>query len=166
MQSSDIETGTVLKAEGTSALVITNKSKSCRECGKAQAGICGKSGAGMVLKVGNQLGAERGDTVELGLDKTIHIKGYFLAFILPVIVLFLAAYAGQVLSQYTGVNSLDVASGLTGLILAGTYSFRKIRQLDKSSQLHITKILYGTSEYGVGSCAEEIDYLHAFTRTI
>lgn len=165
MQNSEIETGTVLKIEGTQALVITNKSKSCKECGKAQAGICGKSGSGMVLKVDNPLGAERGDTVELGLDKTAHMKGYFLAFILPVIVLFLAAYAGHVLSQITGVNYLDVTVGLTGLILAILYSSRKIRTLDKSTQLHITRILHGSSEYGVGSCAEEIDYLHAFNRS-
>jgi positive regulator of sigma E activity len=107
MQSSDIETGTVLKTEGTMALVITNRSKSCRECGKAQAGICGKSGSGMVLKADNALGAERGDTVELGLEKAAHVKGYFLAFVLPVLVLFLAAYAGHILSQLTDVKYLD-----------------------------------------------------------
>jgi positive regulator of sigma E activity len=165
MQSSEIETGTVLKTEGAQALVITNKSKSCKECGKAQAGICGKSGSGMVLKVDNQLGAERGDTVELGLETTAHVKGYFLAFILPVIVLFLAAYAGHVISQLTGVKYLDVTAGLAGLILAVLYSFRKIIRLDKSTQLHVKRILYGSSEYGVGSCAEEIDYLHAFNRS-
>lgn len=165
MQSSDIETGTVLKTEGTQALVLTNKSKSCKECGKAQAGICGKSGSGMVFKVDNPLGAERGDTVELGLKKTAHVKGYFLAFILPVLVLFLAAYAGHVFSQLSGVRYLDVTVALTGLILAILYSLRKIRKLDKSIQLHITRILYGSSEYKVGSCAEEIDYLHAFNRS-
>ncbi|MBI5665571.1 MAG: SoxR reducing system RseC family protein [Nitrospirae bacterium] len=165
MQSSEIETGTVLKTEGTQALVITNKSKSCKECGKAQAGICGKSGSGMVLKVDNQLGAERGDTVELGLEATVHVKGYLLIFILPVIALFIAAYAGHALSQLTGVLYLDVSAGLAGLISAVIYSFRTIRKLDKSTQLHITKILYGPSEYGVGSCAEEIDYLHAFNKS-
>jgi len=165
MESSGIETGTVLKTEGTQALVITNKSKSCKECGKAQAGICGKSGSGMVLKVDNRLGAERGDTVELGLERTAYAKGYFLAFILPVIVLFLSAYAGNVLSQLSGMRYLDATAGLFGLILAALYSFRKIRKLDKSTQLHITRILYGHSEYGPGSCAEEIDYLHAFKRS-
>jgi len=165
MQSSDIETGTVLKNEGSQAIVITNKHKSCKECGKAQAGVCGKSGSGMVLKVDNPLGAERGDTVELGLEKTAHVKGYFLAFILPVIVLFLAAYAGDVLSQLTGVRYLDVTAALTGLILAIIYSLGKIRELDKSTRLHITRILYGYSCYGLGTCAEEIDYLHAFKRS-
>lgn len=165
MQHSDIETGTVLKTGGTQALVITNKSSACKECGKAQAGICGKSGSGMVLKVDNPLGAERGDTVELGLEKAAHVKGYFLAFILPVIALFIAAYAGHVLSQLTGFKYLDAAAGLSGLILAILYSFRKIRELDKSAQLHITRILYESHEYQVGSCAEEVDYLHAFNRS-
>ncbi len=164
MQSSEIETGTVLKTEGTKALVITNKSKSCKECGKAQAGICGKSGSGMVLKVENAIGAERGDTVELGLEKTAHVKGYLITFIFPVIALFIAAYAGHLISQLTGVKYLDVTAGLSGLVLAILYAFRKISRLDKSTQLHITRILSGSSEYGVGSCAEEIDYLHAFNR--
>jgi len=166
MQSPDIETGTVLKTEGHQALVITNKSKSCRECGKAQAGICGKSGSGMLLNVDNPVRAERGDTVELGLEKTAHVKGYFLAFVLPVIALLIAAYAGHALSRLTGIKHLDVTAGLTGLLLAGLYSFRKIRKLDKSTHLHITRILYGASEYGPGSCAEEIDYLRAFNRSI
>lgn len=166
MQHSDIETGTVLKTDGTHALVITNKSSACKECGKAQAGICGKSGSGMVFKVDNPLGAERGDTVELGLEKTAHVKGYILAFILPVIVLFFSAYAGHVLSQLTDFNHLDVTAGLSGLTLVSLYSFRKISKLDKSNQLHITRILYGSSEYTVGSCAEETDYLHAFNRSI
>jgi hypothetical protein len=33
-----------LKTEGNFAAVITNKSKSFNECGKAQAGACGKAG--------------------------------------------------------------------------------------------------------------------------
>ncbi len=77
MKNSDLETGTVIKAEGKWATVITNKSMACNECGKAQAGICGKGGAGIVVQVLNQLGAGEGETVELGLDKKVLIMGYF-----------------------------------------------------------------------------------------
>lgn len=165
MESSGRETGTVLKTEGTTATVITNKSKSCKECGKAQAGICGKSGSGMVMTVDNSMGAVQGDTVELGLAKRIHIKGLFIAFILPVIALFVFSYAGHILSQYLGIKGLDVTVGIAGLVLSILYSFIKIRKLGKSTQLHITKILKSRAEYGVGSSSEEIDYLHAFNRS-
>ncbi|MEW6602704.1 MAG: SoxR reducing system RseC family protein [Nitrospirota bacterium] len=165
MQNHDIETGTVLKIEGGRALVITDKSKSCKECGKAQAGICGKSGSGMLLSADNSLGAKRGDTVELGIDRKAHVKGYFLAFVLPVVSLFFGSYAGYVLDGTAGVRYLDVTVGLTALISAGIYAFRKILELDKSAQLYITRILYGQSEYAIGSCPEEIDYLHAFNKS-
>lgn len=165
MQHAEIETGTVLKTEGMTATVITNKSKSCQECGKAQAGICGKSGSGMIMTVKNSLGADKGDTVEIGLERKVHVKGYFIAFILPVIVLFIAAYAGHVLSETIGAKHLDVTAGLTGLIVSMIYSFRKIRKLEKTTQLHITRILRGASEYGVNSCSEEMDYLRAFNRS-
>jgi sigma-E factor negative regulatory protein RseC len=163
MQGSVNETATVLKTEGTSATVITNKSKSCKECGKARAGICGKSGSGMIMTVENSLGAEKGDTVEIGLEKKTHVKAYFIAFVLPVILLFLATYTGHFLSQLMGIEGLDVIAGLTGLIIAIICSLRKIYRLDKSVQMQITKILHGSSEYRFGSSPEEIDYLHAFS---
>ena len=50
MERSGLETGTVIETNGTMAKVRINKSKSCKECGKAQAGICGKSGEGMIMK--------------------------------------------------------------------------------------------------------------------
>ncbi len=165
MQGSGSETGTVLKTEGTSATVITNKSKSCQECGKAQAGICGKGGSGMVITVDNSLGAVQGETVELGLARNTHAKGLFIAFIFPILVLIVCSCAGHILTQYMGIKGLDVIAGLTGLILSILYSFRKIRTLDKSTHLHIIKILSGHAEYGVGSSSEEIDYLHAFNRS-
>ena len=125
MQSPDLETGTVLKTEGDWATVITNKSKSCRECGKAQAGICGKQGSGMVLRVRNNYGARTGDTVLLELETSVQIKANFFVFILPVISLFLFAYLGHVISNYTGLNGLDAAGGITGLIVSSLFRYKK-----------------------------------------
>jgi positive regulator of sigma E activity len=166
MQRPDLETGTVLNTDGAWATVITNKNKSCRECGKAQAGICGKSGAGMVIKVRNPACALRGDTVELGLDKATHMKAYFLAFILPVVILFLCAYLGSVISFAVGVKSLDVIAGLTGLIISILFSLKEIRKLDRTSCLQITKVLFDPPEYITAISAEEMDYMSAFNKTI
>ncbi len=162
MQSPDKETATVLKIEGKSATVITNKSASCKECGKAQAGICGKKGSGIVLRVDNAMNARQGDTVELGLSRKTHVKGLFITFILPVLALMVFSYIGHVLSQYVEIKGLDAMAGITGLIISIVYFYKKIRKLDKSEQLHITKILSDRAEYEIGSSSEEIDYYRAF----
>ncbi len=77
MERSGLETGTVIETKGTKAKVIIDKSSACNECGKAQAGICGKSGEGMIMEAGNNLNAGQGDRVTLGLEKNVHVKGYF-----------------------------------------------------------------------------------------
>jgi len=164
MQRSDLETGTVIKIDGLWASVITNKSKSCNECGKAQAGICGKSGAGMVMSVKNKAGARKGDTVELGLDKATHIKAYFFAFIFPVVMLFVSAYAGSVISSYADIYGLDVIAGFTGLIISIIYSFYMIRRLDRTSRLQIIRIISDPPEYVSAAGTEEMDYISAFTK--
>jgi positive regulator of sigma E activity len=122
MQRSGIETGTVVKTERSLAEVIINKSKSCKECGKAQAGICGKSGAGMVMQASNGIGAKEGDTVVLGLKTATHAKAYFIFFLLPVIALFISAYIGYLVSQSTDIKGLDVLGGLSGLVISIAYS--------------------------------------------
>ena len=164
MKNQAAETATVLKVKGGEATIITNKSKACKECAKARAGICGKGGAGMVIKVRNQIGAQNGDTVEIGLDTKTHMTGYLVVFVLPIFALLLGTYTGHVLSGAYGINNLDVITGLTGLVGSIIYSIITVYKLDKSVQMHITKILHGASEYGVGSYPEEIDYLHAFGR--
>ncbi len=164
MERSDEETGTVLEIQGKHASVITNKSKSCKECGKAEAGICGKKGAGITIKTLNSLGAVKGDTVEIGIAKKTHAKALFIVFILPVIALFISAYAGHLISRSTGTEGLDIIAGMAGLILSLLYSFLKLRKLDKSTEFYINKILNDTAEHDLGTCPEEMDYLAGFGR--
>jgi positive regulator of sigma E activity len=164
MEQSGIETGTVLSTDGAWATVITNKNSACRECGKAQAGICGKKGDGIVMKVKNVPGAKTGNTVVLELGKTTHAAAYFFAFILPVIALFLFAYAGHLLSQRFGVIGLDAASGLAGFIVSLLYSLQKIHNLDKASHLFVSKIITDVHNRTLTACPEETDYLDAFSK--
>lgn len=141
MERSGLETGTVIETNGTMAKVRINKSKSCKECGKAQAGICGKSGEGMIMKAGNLLNAREGDRVTLGLEMKVHAKGYFLVFILPVLALFLFAYLGNEISGLTGIQGLDVILGISGLATAILFSLYKIKKLDSSAEMEITRIV-------------------------
>ncbi|MEN8262623.1 MAG: SoxR reducing system RseC family protein [Nitrospirota bacterium] len=164
MERSDIETGTVLEIQGTSATVITNKSKSCKECGKAEAGICGKKGDGIIIKADNSIGAVKGDTVEIGLAKKTHLAALFIVFILPVAALIISAFAGHLVSLSTGIGRLDVIAGLSGLILSLFYSFLKIHRMDKSIQFYITNILNNSAGHEISTCPEEMDYLAGFGR--
>ncbi len=162
MERTDIETGTVLEIQGTFATVITNKSKSCKECAKAEAGICGKKGDGITIKADNSIGAVKGDTVEIGLAKKTHLAALFIVFILPVAALIISAYAGYLVSLSTGIGKLDVIAGLSGLILSLVYSFLKIRRMDKTIQFHITNIMNNPSDCKISPGSEEMDYLAGF----
>lgn len=163
MKPSGIETGTVLNTDGGWATVITNKSSACRECGKAQAGICGKKGDGIIMKVKNPAGAQVGNTVVLELGKKTHVAAYFFTFILPVIMLFLCAYLGHLASIRIGLEWLDAVAGLTGFLVTLLYSLRKIHTLDKASHLAISKIVADTYDHTAANCPEEMDYLAAFS---
>lgn len=164
MQQSGIETGTVLSTDGVWATVITNKNSACRECGKAQAGICGKQGDGIIMKARNIPGAKAGNTVVLELGKTTHAAAYFFAFILPVIALFLFAYPGHLASQHFEIRGLDAASGLAGFLASLFYSLRKIHKLDKSSHISVSKIITDVHNSTLTACPEETDYLEAFSK--
>lgn len=165
MEKQDIETGTVLKTEGDWATVVTNKSKSCRECGKAQAGICGKSGSGMVIKARNAVNAKISDIVLLDLDKKTHMKSYFFAFVLPVVALFIGTYTGYLVSQSTGIKGFDVAGGFIGLIVTIVYSVNRLRKIDKTIQLKITRVLHDAPEIDSFTSPEEMDYISVLGRS-
>ncbi len=164
MERSNIESGTVLETNGNFATIVINKSKSCKECGKAQAGICGKGGAGMIMKVTNPINAVKGDDVTLGLGIKTQIKGYLLVFILPVAALMTGAYAGYLISQTTGIANLDVITGISFLVLSIAYMIHKVRDLDKSAQIHITGTLHKGQESLSITYPEEMDYLAYFDK--
>ena len=164
MERSDIESGTVIDADGMFASVMINKSKSCHECGKAQAGICGKSGAGMIIEAQNNLDAVKGDTVTIGLETATQARGFFFFFILPVIALFTGSYAGLLISESTGIKGLEVITGISLLIIFTLYSLNKIRMLDKTAKYCITSVLSKGTNFSLGSCSEETDYLTHFNR--
>jgi positive regulator of sigma E activity len=157
MQRSGTETGTVLQTDGLTAKVIINKSKSCSECGKAEAGICGKQGAGMVMTVSNAIGARQGDIVTLDIDRSTHVKAYLAAFILPMVALFAFSYIGN----RTGIQGLDIILGLAALALSLLIAVSLIRRIDRHTRLRISSIT-GKDESFEAMTQEERDYLKAY----
>ena len=145
MELSGLETGTVIAIYGTKAKVKIDKSSACKECGKAEAGICGKSGEGMIMEAENNLNAREGDRVTLDLEKMVHAKAYFLLFIFPILSLFLSAYVGHEISGFTGIKSMDVILGITGLVSAILFSLLKLKKLDSTVEMEITRIVSQSS---------------------
>ncbi len=165
MERTGFDTATVLETDGAFATVITNKSKSCNECGKAQAGICGKSGTGMIIKANNRLNAVKGDEVTIELDSKSHAQGYFYFFVLPVIALIAGTYSGYLISESAGIKGLDVIAGIVFLVISIAYALIKVQKLDRSTQFEITRILHKQPESPAIACSEELDYLERFKRT-
>ncbi len=166
MESSAPESGIVIGTSGIMATVMMTKSTACSGCGKADAGICGTGGSGMTLEVKNTPGAEKGDTVTLDLEGKTKVKGYFFVFILPVLLLFLGTIAGHTLFETSGIDGPAAATGLFGLVAGVVFALWRLKALDKSSSLYIKEIVQHASEQGqmIGSGAEELDYLRAFSR--
>jgi len=156
------ETARVIATRDSTATVVINRSRACGECGKARAGICGRGGAGMVLRVRNTIGAVEGDTVVISLNRRTHYRAYLIAFVVPVMALFIGTYTGLLLSWIFKLKSLDVILGISFLAISLVISMMIIRSIDRSSDMYISKILYDHGDYDLGSSVEGEEYLKAF----
>ncbi len=136
MKTSVVETARVLETDGNYATVMVEQGTSCKGCGMAKLGMCRPGGAGMVLKVRNPLNAGVGDRVKIGIDQRVHLKGYLLAFIIPLVCMFLGAIGGSL----TGLKGADVVGGFLFLGLSAYYCFRRLNSLDRNYRMYIKGI--------------------------
>lgn len=166
MKTSVVETGRVIETGNGIATVRIDKGESCKGCGMGKIGLCKPGGSGMVMEVENPLGANKGDTVMLGLDSSTHLKGYLFSFILPLIMLVISTFVGYILSGLTGIGGLEIISGFLGLSVTVFFSLRKMRKIDKSKRMYIRRVLRDSSnfmweaDYG----AEGGDYLEVYNQ--
>jgi sigma-E factor negative regulatory protein RseC len=157
MKTSVVETGKVYKTEGNIALVKIDQGTSCKGCGMGKLGLCKPGGAGMLLKVENTIGAKVGDTVTIGLEKKTHMKGYFIAFILPLVVLLFSSFIGYLLSLFTEMKGLDVVAGFTGLAVAVLYSLKRINKLDRETLMYIRRVVSDLQTFHQGKANYEAE---------
>jgi positive regulator of sigma E activity len=101
------ETGRIISIEGENAVIMMKGGKSCKGCGMARIGLCRAGDTSMPLRAKNIANAQVGDTVKVALDRKTKIKGYFMAYLIPVFSL-LAALAGQLLGRHFSMQYLDV----------------------------------------------------------
>jgi len=78
------ETGTIIRIEGENAVIMMKGGKSCKGCGMARIGLCRAGDTSLPLTAKNIVNAGVGDTVEVALDRGTKVKGYFMAYLIPV----------------------------------------------------------------------------------
>lgn len=141
MKPSIPETGTVIRLQGDTAVVMLKGGESCKGCGQAKIGLCKSGGMSMMVSVKNFIGAKVGDTVTVGLDKSVKAKGYLLSFIIPLISLIFGALIGHILGQYFSMPSLEVIAGFAIFFLASFYSLKRLKVLNDSYSMVIRSVV-------------------------
>lgn len=141
MKPSVPETGTVIRREGGNAVIMLQGGKSCKGCGAAKIGLCRAGGTSIFVTADNDIGADVGDTVRIELDKRIKVKGFSLAYLIPLASFITGAMAGNAAGAYLSIPALDIIMGFALLFLASFLSFRTLRKLDKSHRMVVTRII-------------------------
>ncbi len=141
MKPSIPETGTVIRLQGEMATVILKGGKSCKGCGQAKIGLCRAGETNMVITAKNPIAAKVGDSVIVELDRPTMTKGYFLAFIIPVLSLIFGTLAGHIVGKYLSIPSLEVMVGFMTFFLVSFFSFRRLKILDSSSSIVIKSVI-------------------------
>lgn len=140
MKASIPDTGTVIRLEGGNAVISMLGDASCRKCGAAAIGLC-KGGMMQVLTVRNPSHARVGDRVKIRLVQRVQLTGYLLAYVIPAAAFLLGIAAGHYLGSVLGFPPLDILSGFASLIVAASFSLRRLKRLDSDSSIEITNVL-------------------------
>jgi positive regulator of sigma E activity len=141
MKPTVTENGTVIRLDRDNATIILEGGRACKGCGAAKMGLCKPNGGLSVLNAKNLAGAKIGDTVKIGIDNKVKVKGYLLSFIIPLFSLLGGSLVGYFIGQKILLSGFDVIAGFTAFILASVYSFKRLKTLDRSSSLVITNIV-------------------------
>ena len=139
------EQGIIEELSGQKTLVRIKKGSACASC--ESRGNCEvASGKSMVVEVANDLGAGKGDHVELSVPSGAFLKLSLLVYILPVVALIAGAFAGGAFARVLHVP-LSLASVIGGFLVMGV-TFYALKRFDRSlrarSKFHprMTRILH------------------------
>ncbi len=141
MKPSVPEKGTVVRREGPRALVMMEAGKACKGCGMAAIGLCKAGGASMFLEVLNTRNADVGEIVMVGLQRGTTVKGYLLAYLLPLFGFIAGSLAGSMAGAAYRLPWLDVGAGFASLGLTAAVTLQLLKRLDRSSTLEIRRVI-------------------------
>ena len=137
------EIGTILRLERENAVVLLKGGKSCKGCGAGKLGLCKAGGGSMMLTAKNTISARIGDTVMVGIDQAVQIKGYFLAYIFPLLAFIVGSLVGYILGNYLSIASLDALLGFAALSATAVFTFLSLRRLDLTHKMTVKKVFSG-----------------------
>jgi len=135
------ETGIVIRLEDGNAVIMMKGGKSCKGCGMGKIGLCRAGDTSMLLTAKNTVNAGVGETVLVGLDQGTKIKGYLMAYLIPIFSLLAGAIAGHMLGEYFSIPSLDAIGGFLTLLIGSLFSFRRLRRLNDTHMMVANKII-------------------------
>ncbi len=117
------ETAHVVAAKGDNAWVETERRSSCGSC---SAKGCGTGALSKVLgtkvqrlEVRNPIGAQAGETVILGIEEGVLLKGSLMVYILPLALMLVGGLLGETLAPQweSDPEGLSLLFGALGLLL-------------------------------------------------
>lgn len=130
------ENATVVEIEGDQTWIQTQRKSTCGQCSASKG--CGTSVLAKVvgnkfskMKAINKIDAQVGDEVVVGLTEKSILKGAFMAYLSPLLYLFLFSFVGQFISnilQYNNNEFLTIAFAIFGFYFG-------MRQLQRFSVL-------------------------------
>ena len=135
------ETGTILRLEGGNAVIQLKSGGPCNGCGMGKIGLCRAGDTSMLLTAKNIVNAGVGETVLVGLDRDTKIKGYFLAYLIPLFALLAGTTAGHMLGEYLSMSNVDAIAGFSTLLVTTFFSFRQLRKLNDNRMMVVNRII-------------------------
>jgi sigma-E factor negative regulatory protein RseC len=149
------ETATVIAVDGDQVLVQTQRRSSCQACSVKQG--CGTSVLAKVvgtrssqIRVDNLLGAQVGDQIALGIEETALVKGSFLVYALPLVMMLAFALLAELMTWSLGWNAelpviLAAATGFSLSVILIRLGLSRTA-LKQQIQPHMLRILsHGSS---------------------
>lgn len=123
------ETGTLIKTEGTKALVSMERNVRCSTCS-----VCGKGEGGYVtIEAENSIDARAGEKVRLHIDDAVVMKGIIMMYGIPLVSLLVGFSGGVLLGKWFGWSAdaqvaLAVVLGIALIVLTGRAIARSMRK--------------------------------------
>jgi positive regulator of sigma E activity len=99
----------------------------------------------MILRVKNTAGGQMGDRVRIGAERRVKLAGYLFAYIIPLFSFIAGSFGGYAAGIYFSFASMDVLAGFAVFAVGSLYSMIKLRSLDRTSALEVSKILSGNA---------------------
>ena len=137
------EQGIIQKIKRDKAVIRIQQTSACAHC--KSRGSCDVTNREMLVEVINDLQAKEGDLVELSVPEGTVLKLSLLVYFLPIIALFIGAFAGAAVAESLRVDT-TLASILGGVLCMGIafYGLRRFERAKRSGDKYyprMTRIL-------------------------